>query len=209
MHLLHQVPPPTARASLSVKSPFDEVSVDVLGPLTKTDDGFEFAIVAVDNFSKFIWAAPIKDTTAHSAAAFILSLGSTFPYPKAFRWDNASQFSGHLVKALCELLKIDRHPSIAFNPQSNGLIERAIREIIKHLRILVNSRRDKKSWPLFLAMAVKILNTTPHTSVGRTPAEIASFLAARARRSYKFCSLGFLGPAPGPGDPPQNGKCGK
>ena len=172
MHLLQQSSPPTARASLSVKYPFDEVSIDVLGPLTKTEDDFEYAIVAVEGFSKFVWAAPIKDTSARSATAFLLSLGSTFPYPKAFRWDNASQFSGHLVKALCKLLKIDRHCSIAFNPQSNGLIERAIKEVIKHLRILVNSRRDKKSWPYFLQMVVRILNTTPHTAVGRTPAEI-------------------------------------
>ena len=59
-----------ARASLMTKGPFDECSLDVIGPLPPDENGNKFIIVMIDNFSHFVFAEPIKDTTAESAAKF-------------------------------------------------------------------------------------------------------------------------------------------
>ena len=75
---------PGPRASLAVQGPFDEFSIDAIGPLPETENGFKYILVAVDNFSKFLFGAPAVNTDADSAAKFILSLGAIFPYPKAF-----------------------------------------------------------------------------------------------------------------------------
>jgi transposase InsO family protein len=164
---------PAPQGSLQVTRPFEELSLDTVGPLTPCNiTGFTFCIVAVDSFSRFVFAEAVADTSAESAAQFIHKLAGTFGYPAAFRHDNASQFSGHLVRALLNLAGADNHPSVPYNPGSNGLVERAIKEVMRHVRFAVNERRDHGDWGLMLPLATRIINSTRHASVGRSPAEI-------------------------------------
>ena len=107
-----------ARASLMTKGPFDECSLDVIGPLPPDENGNKFIIVMIDNFSHFVFAEPIKDTTAESAAKFIIKVSATFGLPKAFRWDNCSQFEGHLVRCLLALIRTGKNPSVPYNPET-------------------------------------------------------------------------------------------
>ena len=115
---------------------------------------------------------PIPDTGAESAAKFIHKLSGTFGYPISFRWDNCPQFENHLIKALLALVGVERHPSIAYNPQSNGIVERAIQEVIRHLRFCVNERRSHEDWDQMLPLVTRIINSSKHSSIGLTPAEI-------------------------------------
>ena len=63
-----------ARASLMTKGPFDECSLDVIGPLPPDENGNKFIIVMIDNFSHFVFAEPAKSTEAESAAKFIIKI---------------------------------------------------------------------------------------------------------------------------------------
>ena len=53
----------------------------------------------------------------------------------------------------------DSHPSVPFNPQTNGIVERNIAEVMRHLRFIVNERRIKTDWSLYLPMVLRILNS--------------------------------------------------
>ena len=163
---------PVARASLMTKAPFDECSLDVIGPLPEDKDGNKFIIVMIENFSHFIFAEPAKDTTAETAARFIHKVGGMFSFPKAFRWDNCQQFEGYLVKCLVALIGADRHPSVPYNPETNGICERAVQEIMRHLRFICNERRQPTDWQLYLPLVLRILNAEPVATVGLSPAQI-------------------------------------
>ena len=163
---------PVQRRSLAVKNIFQELSVDVIGPLPPNADGMCYIIVVIDGLSRFCFGAPCKDTTAASAAKFIHSLSGTFGYAEAYRWDNAKQFDNHLVKCLMELAGADIHASVPFNPQSNGKIERAIAEIVRHVRYVVNDRRIRERWEEALPIALRIINSAVEGSVGLSPVEI-------------------------------------
>ena len=165
-------PPPVARGSLMTTRPMDEVSIDVIGPLPPDANNNKFIIVVVDNFSKFLFAEPRPDTTAESAASFLHKLGGMVGWPRALRYDNCSQFDNHLIRCLTDLVNVERHPSVPFNPESNGMIERAIKEIVRHLQYIVNDRRIKESWPDALPIVLRMLNATKHGSIGLSPAEI-------------------------------------
>ena len=128
--------------------------------------------MVVDNFSKFLFAEPRPDTTAESAASFLHKLGGMVGWPRALRYDNCSQFDNHLIRCLTDLVNVERHPSVPFNPESNGMIERAIKEIVRHLRYIVNDRRIKESWADALPIVLSMLNATQHGSIGLSPAEI-------------------------------------
>ena len=63
---------PAPQGSLQVTRPFEELSLDTVGPLTPCNiTGFTFYIVAVDSFSRFVFAEALADTSAESAAQFI------------------------------------------------------------------------------------------------------------------------------------------
>ena len=161
-----------ARASLMTKGPFDECSLDVIGPLPPDENGNKFIIVMIDNFSHFVFAEPIKDTTAESAAKFIIKVSATFGLPKAFRWDNCSQFEGHLVRCLLALIKTGKNPSVPYNPETNGIVERVIQEIMRHLRFICNEKRMQTEWDIYLPLVLRILNAEPVATIGLSPAEI-------------------------------------
>ena len=163
---------PVARKTLMTKSPMEEVSIDVIGPLPPDDKGNKFIIVMIDNFSHFIFAREVKDTTAETAARFIHEIGSLVGFPKFFRWDNCSQFENHLIRCLLELIGTKSHPSVPYNPETNGVVERAIQEIMRHLRFIVNERRVKTDWSLYLPMVLRILNNEPVATIGLKPVEI-------------------------------------
>ena len=84
-------------------------------------------LAAICGMSRFVIIRTAPDTTAESAARFLLEIGGTFGFPKRLRYDNSSQFANHLMTALTTLLSIERRPSVPFNPSSNGVIERGSR----------------------------------------------------------------------------------
>jgi hypothetical protein len=79
--------------SLAVSGIFQKLSIDVIGPLPETKDGFVYIIVVVDGLSRFVFAEPVKDTTAMTAAQYIHKLSGIFGYAEAFRWDNCRQLN--------------------------------------------------------------------------------------------------------------------
>jgi hypothetical protein len=62
--------------------------------------------------------------------------------------------------------------TIEYRPQSNGLVERANGEVLRHLRAIVMSRRISSEWSRHLPLVQRIINATPHTSIGTTPARV-------------------------------------
>ena len=163
---------PVARTSLMTKAPMEEVSLDVIGPLCDDGEGNKYIIVMIDNFSHFSFAEAVKSTEAEVAARFIHRVAGITGFPKAYRWDNCSQFENHLVRCLLELIGTERHPSVPFNPQTNGIVERNIAEITRHLKFIVNERRIKTDWSLYLPMVLRILNAEKIAGIGLSPAEI-------------------------------------
>ena len=164
---------PVPRAFLRVYKPFEELSLDVIGPLQPSaTTGFRFILAVVDGFSRFVWAIPIPDTKAISAATAILQLVGSFGLPAAFRWDNCSQFENHLIEAFVSLLGVEKHTSVPYNPQSNGKVERSIAEIVRHLKFIVNERANHDNWDVMLPLAVRIINANKHAAIGMSPAEI-------------------------------------
>ena len=163
---------PVARHSLMTRAPMEEVSLDVIGPLCDDGEGNKHIIVMIDNFSHFTFAEPVKSTEAEVAAKFIHKIAGITGFPKAYRWDNCSQFENHLVRCLMETIGTESHPSIPFNPQTNGIVERNIAEVMRHLRFIVNERRIKTDWSLYLPMVLRILNSEKIAAIGLSPQEI-------------------------------------
>ena len=91
----------------------------MVGPLRTGRSGFTHVLVAVDKFTKWIEAKPIKSLEASTAVSFIRELIFRYGIPHSIITDNGSNFDSKEFKAFCasQGTRVD-HASVA-HPQSN------------------------------------------------------------------------------------------
>jgi transposase InsO family protein len=87
-----------------------------------------------DTFTKWLEAFPLPRATAEAVAKTLESeIFARFGYPDEIHSDQGTQFTGHLMKELAELLGIRTTVTPAYHPQSNP-VERAHRDLKAGLR---------------------------------------------------------------------------
>ncbi|GAA0143591.1 hypothetical protein LIER_04241 [Lithospermum erythrorhizon] len=81
---------------------------NLVGKLPKAKGGAEFAIVAVDYFSKRIEATPLKKTKSEVVMQFLWkNILTQFVIPKILVSDNVPQFEGNVLADFCEKFGIE------------------------------------------------------------------------------------------------------
>ena len=119
--LRHTVPP--IGEFLVPERRFDHVNVDLVGPLPTSND-FRFLLTAVDRFSRWPTAIPLKDMTAESVSeAFALGWVAHYGIPSSVTTDNGVQFVSNIWKQLMKSWGIRTHYTTTYHPASNGLVE--------------------------------------------------------------------------------------
>ena len=118
-------------------SALTSLSMDTLGPLKEDENGNSF----VDNFSKLIRLYPAKSSTSKEYINVLLQWVSIFSIPKEIRSDGGSQFMSKMAAYIRSLLYYDHFVVVAYLPEANGIVERRIKDVMKHLRALVYEKR--------------------------------------------------------------------
>ena len=77
-----------------------------------------------------------------------------------------------MIDQFLDLLKTQRRPIIPYRPQANGQVERANKEILRHLKALVFDDRVAEHWSSWLPLIQRIVNATPHSSIGSSPSRV-------------------------------------
>jgi len=65
--------------------------------------------------------------------------------------DRGPQFVSRFMKELCSQLGIERNPSTAYHPQTNGQTERVNQELEQYLQLYCNYRQN--DWAEWLSIA--------------------------------------------------------
>jgi hypothetical protein len=166
--IAHQtVAPPTLKIMTSC--PFELVSVDLID-FPRTARGFVTMLMAVDQFSKWLVAVPLKDkkgeTVAHALEHRVLPILPRCP--DRVLSDNGPEFRSAKFSSTLSKYGITHSRSTPYKPSSNGGVERVNRTIAEVLR---SSIGHSSSWDLELARAVMIYNTTVHRELKMSPSE--------------------------------------
>src|SRR3546814_1010693 len=100
----------------------------------------------MDCFTRFTELFAMPDASAESAARALLAVFGRYGAPSYLRSDNGAQFTAGVISELLRRVGTARQLTIEYRPQSNGIVERANAEVLRHLRAIVMSRRVTSTW---------------------------------------------------------------
>ena len=147
---------------------FEHVHIDLVGPLPESQ-GYKYLLTIIDRFTRWPEAVPIKDIeTITVAKAFNQNWVARFGVPRRMTSDRGSQFTSDVWKAMTNLLGIELHPSTAYHPQANGLVERLHRT----LKTSLKARLTGPHWISELPWVLLGHRTTPKEDLNASPAEL-------------------------------------
>ena len=149
--------------------PFEQVAVDIVGPISKAKGGFTHILTAVCMASRWPEAVPQKSTSAVAVAEVLVSIFGRTSIPLEILSDRGAQFTGNLLKELCKLLGIKQLCTTAYHPQTNGTLERLHGTLGSMLTKGSNKGQD---WAKQITYALFYLRQMPHRDTGLSPFEM-------------------------------------
>ncbi|NJL81557.1 MAG: transposase family protein [Richelia sp. SM2_1_7] len=150
----------------------ERICIDTMGPFPEAD-GYQHILVIIDAFIRFVDLYPIKLLDGKEAAHTLLQYIGRFGTPYQIMSDKGPQFVNEVVETLCNtLLKNEKIEGHLYSKQENGIVERMNKEILKHLRALMMVIKQFDLWPQYLPLVQRIINATPHSAIGVSPAQL-------------------------------------
>lgn len=147
--------------------PGSHLHIDLVGPLPPSS-GYTYLLTIVDRTTRWPAAIPMSTTTAADCAAAIIHHWiPQHGVPAHVTTDRGPQFTSALWSHICHLLNITHHPTTAYHPQANGLVERFHRKLKAALR----ARAAQQDWFLHLPWILLSFRTTPAENSNLSPAQ--------------------------------------
>ena len=105
--------------------------------------------MVVDRFTKQIHVLPTNTTITSEGMARLYRdhVFKLHGIPQKIIHDWGPQFNSHFMKDLYKLLNIERNPSTAYHPQTDGQTERINQEIEQYLRIFTTRMTGQSGYP--------------------------------------------------------------
>lgn len=152
--------------------PWDDISMDFVVGLPRTQRGKDAIWVKVDRFSKSAHFIPIRTTNSASDLApfYVREIVRLHGVPKTIVSDRDAKFVSKFWESLQSALGTQLRLSTAFHPQTDGQSERTIQTLEDMLRCCVLSW--KGGWEDHLALAEFAYNNSYHTSIRAAPFEV-------------------------------------
>ncbi|KAK1603022.1 hypothetical protein QYE76_007730 [Lolium multiflorum] len=121
--------PGSALKTIPLTWPFAVWGMDMVENFKTAPGGYTHLLVAVDKFTKWIEAKPIKKCDSKTATKFLRELIYRYGYPHSIITDNGTNFAKGEMVDFCEEKGIRLDLAAVAHPESNGQAERANQSI--------------------------------------------------------------------------------
>ena len=92
--------------------------------------------------------------------------------PSEITTDNGTQFVNRLIEQFCDLANINADKIHAYSKEENGLVERANKEVFRHLIPMINDKKCKENFSTLLPFSQRIMNTMERDVLKVSPSQI-------------------------------------
>ena len=155
-------------AEFRVGEPMERWGIDLTGPHPTSAGGHKYILTAIDYFSRWTEAFPIRNQEAATVAKVLVEqVFVRFGVPLQILSDQGPNFESGLFQEMCRLLGIDKVRTSPYQPRTNGMIERWHRTLNSMLgKVVGESQRD---WHERLPYVMAAYRATEHSRTGFTP----------------------------------------
>ena len=99
-----------------------KLSMDCIGRLKETEDGYTHIIAIIDNFSRYVGLYPIKGAKALDVAGALLTHIGTFGCPEIIQMDNGTEFINEIISEVIKLLGTSKAAILAHSKEENAIV---------------------------------------------------------------------------------------
>lgn len=164
---IHQKPANQLSPVLS-PLPFAKWGVDILGPFPQASGQKKFLIVAVDYFTKWVEAEPMRNIKVPDVQGFLTrNIITRYGVPQFIVFDNGPQFDTNILTNWLSDQGIIAHFASVAHPQANGQVESFNKIISNGLKKKLD--HAKGLWVDELYNVLWSIRTTVKNSTSETP----------------------------------------
>ena len=140
---------------------------DMIDYKISNNKGYRYIFIVIDNFSKFLWAIPLKIKYSQTITnEFSNILTTSKRKPVKLESDRGSQFYNNIFQNFLKSKNIQHYSR--FTDKGPSIAERVVRTVRNLLKKPVFERR-KADWISELPLVIKQYNITIHHSIKMTP----------------------------------------
>lgn len=147
--------------------PFQILSVDLVGPLTRSTSQNSCILTVTDWFTKFPFIFPLRSGKASKIASILEeNVFMTFGIPEIIIMDNGKQFLSKILRSVLKKYNITPWFTSLYHPQAN-FTERTNQTLGNCLRAY--ARANQRHWDKKLSEITLALRTAVHSVTGYSP----------------------------------------
>ena len=150
-----------------VDRPFDKVAIDIVGPLTVTDNKYRYILTLIDTATRWPEAVPLREIRTTDVASALFNIFSRLGLPKQILSDNGQQLVSKAMSEVMEMMGIERKLSTPYHAQSNGMVERVNGTLKNMLQKLTVDKPN--SWDKLIPAVLFAFREIPNTTTGYPP----------------------------------------
>jgi len=148
--------------------PWQQIAIDVVGPLRETRNGNRWLVCIQDHFTK--WPEAFA-TATHDfetiAKILVREIICRYGCPERLLSDRGGEFLSDIAHEVYKELKIQKVNTTSYHPQTDGLVERFNGTFVEMISMYVST--DQKDWDIFLPYCLFAYRTSFHPSINETP----------------------------------------
>ena len=144
------------------------ISIDIVGPLTQTNNDNKYVLTITDQLSKFAVAVPLFETKdADIMEALERHVFYRYGPPKVLLSDKGRNLCSKNCERFYEDWGITHVTTTPYHPQSNGQVEKFNGTLA--IMLATQIKRNDETWDEFVEDVVLAYNSTPSSSTWFTP----------------------------------------
>ena len=153
---------------IAIGQPFEELTLDCVGPLPKTKKGNEYLLTVMCNSTRFPDAFPLRSISAPKIIEVLQKFISYFGIPKKIFTDQGSNFMSKKFQEFLKGLNIDHITSTPYRPQSQGKLER----FHGTLKTMIRSYCDNNNWDVYVPYLLFAVRDSVSSATNYTPFQL-------------------------------------